>query len=454
MECSAILENHVNHPLPERYRCLDHLTGYQLLGELSPAGGYFRFGDGTLCYGRATHSCDGISSPACRDLLGEVIAKSGGLLLPFDPNEVIDNLRYERYVRYISPLEQNRGYARDLYYLLRRRLPTGVRRQLQRYYLRNWNKIPFPHWPVDVTVENLLERLLLLSMKAAGVQSTPFIWFWPDGVSSAMIITHDVETTAGRDFCSRLMDIDESFGFHSTFQIVPEERYSVPDDFLMSIRAREHEINVQDLNHDGRLFRDRARFSERAKLINDYGRRFGAKGFRSAVLYRDLSWYDQLEFEYDMSVPNVGHLEAQRGGCCTVFPYFIGEILEVPVTTTQDYSLFYVLRDYSIDVWKAQADAVEAKHGLLSFIVHPDYLLDKRAENTYRSLLAFLRRRGEERGTWMTTAGAVNDWWRQRAQMTLVCRNGTWRIEGPGKERARIAYATMTGDGIVYAYQD
>jgi hypothetical protein len=247
------------------------------------------------------------------------------------------------------------------------------------------------------------------------------------------------------------MDIDESFGFRSSFQIVPEQRYSVPPAFLAEIRARGHVINVQDLNHDGHLFRDQKEFRSRVKLINKYGREFGARGFRSAVLYRNLSWYDQLEFEYDMSVPNVGHLEAQHGGCCTVFPYFIGDILELPVTTTQDYSLFHILRDYSLDVWKSQAAGVGAKHGLLSFIIHPDYLMEARAQDTYRALLTFLSGRRHERGMWIPTADEVNKWWRQRAQMALICQDGIWRIEGPGKERAQIAYARVVGEKVVYA---
>jgi len=45
----------------------------------------------------------------------------------------------------------------------------------------------------------------------------------------------------------------------------------------------------------------------------------------------------------NMSVPNVGHLDAQLGGCCTVMPFYIGDILELPLTTTQDYSLFNIL---------------------------------------------------------------------------------------------------------------
>src|SRR5580700_9910875 len=105
----------------------------------------------------------------------------------------------------------------------------------------------------------------------------------------------------------------------------------------------------------------RAEFLRRAKHINLYGLKFGAEGFRSAVLYRNLDWYDALEFSYDMSVPNVAHLDPQQGGCCTVFPYFIGKVLELPVTATQDYSLFHILNDYSTSLWKRQISLIQAK---------------------------------------------------------------------------------------------
>jgi hypothetical protein len=44
----------------------------------------------------------------------------------------------------------------------------------------------------------------------------------------------------------------------------------------------------------------------------------------------------------------------------------------------------------------------------------------------------------------------VNLWWRNRSQMKLVRAGAGWRIEGPDKERARIAYATRQGDSVVY----
>jgi len=83
-------------------------------------------------------------------------------------------------------------------------------------------------------------------------------------------MTHDVETVAGRDFCTSLMDIDDRYGIKSSFQIVPEARYAVTPEFLDEIRERGFEICVQDLNHDGRLFDHRREFLRRAETINEY----------------------------------------------------------------------------------------------------------------------------------------------------------------------------------------
>jgi hypothetical protein len=211
---------------------------------------------------------------------------------------------------------------------------------------------------------------------------------------------------------------------------------------------------VHDLNHDGLLYRNRAEFLRRAEKINAYGKQFGAEGFRAAVLYRRQLWYDALDFSYDMSVPNVAHLDPQHGGCCTVMPYFIGNIVELPVTTTQDYMLFHILDDHSIRLWEKQIDLIMQRHGLMSFIVHPDYVAQPRERGTYEALLARLARLREEKGVWIATPGEVNRWWRQRAQMNLVEDGAGLRIEGTGSERARIAYATEESGQLVMTLQE
>jgi hypothetical protein len=134
-------------------------------------------------------------------------------------------------------------------------------------------------------------------------------------------------------------------------------------------------------------------------------------------------------------------------------PFFVGRILELPLTTTQDYSLFYILMSYSVDLWKKQIAFITQKNGLVSFIVHPDYIMEKRAQGTYRALLEHLAQMRADGKTWIALPGQVNDWWRERSQMKLVRDNGKWRIEGQGKERARIAYAAVDGNRIVYSIE-
>jgi len=292
-----------------------------------------------------------------------------------------------------------------------------------------------------------------LSVRSSGAQRIPFIWFWPEGASSCAIMTHDVETKSGQEFSATLMDIDDSFGIKASFQIVPEKRYCVSPSFLESIRARGFEVVIHDLNHDGHLYRDREQFLQRAAKINSYGKLYGADGFRAAVLYRRQLWYDALKFSYDMSVPNVAHLDPQHGGCCTVMPFFVGDIVELPVTTTQDYMLFHILNDYSIGLWERQIDLIMEKHGLISFIVHPDYIMKPRERAVYETLLAHLGRLKREKGVWIATPGEVNRWWRQRAEMRLVEDRDGLRIEGAGSERARIAYATEKDGQLVLTVQ-
>jgi hypothetical protein len=135
-------------------------------------------------------------------------------------------------------------------------------------------------------------------------------------------------------------------------------------------------------------------------------------------------------------------------------PYFVGKILELPVTTTQDYTLFHILNDYSIDLWKSQMELIMEANGLMSFIVHPDYVTEVRERNVYQALLAHLAQLRQKEGIWIATPDEANAWWRQRAEMELVEDRDGLRIEGPGCERARIAYATENGDRVVFTLKN
>ena len=437
------------------YRCPPEFADLGTPGSLSPESGYFAC-SGAIGFGRLR---DAVPSRQVTEALPEVSCFTGGgngrSTLPFDVSEVVTNLQREHYCQsWAHPLSTtwSASVQRGVYYSIRPVLPVGVRKHLQRARLNGWDRIPFPRWPVDFSVETFLERGMDMVLRRSGLEKLPFIWFWPDGAPSCAIMTHDIETLSGREFCGQLMDLDDSYGVKSSFQVIPEVRYEVPAAFLEGIRARGFEVNVHDLNHDGRLFESRERFLERVPLINSYGRAFQSSGFRAGAMYRQQEWFGLLGFSYDMSVPNVAHLEPQRGGCCTVTPYFVGKIVELPLTATQDYSLFHIIGDYSIALWKKQIDLIRKRHGLISFCTHPDYLIEPRARAVYSDLLAHLQGLREAGAIWMALPGQVDRWWRHRHEMTLVRKDGRWRIEGPDSTRAWVAYATLSGDRLVYRF--
>jgi len=431
----------MNKLIVEHYRCPEFCTNSVperdfLLGVTSGVfEPYFRLLCGTA----------GGRPMASEETASQLLAKA---------ETTIRGLRYERYVS-----ERDRNLVRPplaaLYYFFRPLLPRAIRKHFQRIYFTGWDTLSMPQWPVDTTVDDLLAQLLLGVLRSRGTaKRIPFIWFWPDGAPSCAIMTHDVETPAGLRHCTALMDIDARFGIPAAYQIVPESRYHVSASFIDEVRKHGFEVNVQDLNHDGLLFRNEREFHWRAEKINAYARKFRARGFRAAALYRNHDWLKALRFEYDMSVPNVAHLDPQKGGCCTVLPYFIGDILELPVTTIQDYSLFHILNRYSLDLWKWQIELIRKKSGLISFIIHPDYLTSTPAKSVYRGLLSYLAELRTHEQLWITTPGEVNDWWRQRARLRMVTDGTRWRIIGPGSERARVAYAEERMGQLAFVLQD
>ena len=97
-------------------------------------------------------------------------------------------------------------------------------------------------------------------------------------------------------------------------------------------------------------------------------------------------------------------------------------------------------------------DAIRRKHGVMNFIVHPDYIRDEPEQKVYRNLLGRLAELRKTAGVWTPLPGELNQWWRERSRMKLVRNGGGWEIEGDGKVRARIAHARLENDKLVYSF--
>src|SRR6202049_3265105 len=223
----------MNDCVSQYYRCPERYLRFALRGSLSEHSGYFRFGAGTVCYGKCSvHPPSASPTGILHDTLFDTTLDHGTTCLPFDLTQVVENLRCELYAEKEGNLTGLRTQLNKAYYMVRPVLPVVVRKHLQKWRLRNWDRLPFPQWPVDRTVDRIFEQVMLLSLRSQPVDRIPFVWFWAQGATSCAIMTHDVETAAGRDACSQLMDIDDSFGIKAAFEIIPQARYEVTPDFL------------------------------------------------------------------------------------------------------------------------------------------------------------------------------------------------------------------------------
>src|SRR5271163_3968709 len=135
----------VSNPLRDYYRCPAGHGQIALNGTLSGPARYFRFGD-AVCFGRCVGSpMSNPAAPTLHDALAGVTTTSETTYLPFDLNEVLDNLRCERYTangddRYLESM------LTKIYYLLRPTIPFGLRGFLKKTHLMTRKDPAFPRW--------------------------------------------------------------------------------------------------------------------------------------------------------------------------------------------------------------------------------------------------------------------------------------------------------------------
>src|SRR5258707_13903877 len=90
--------NHVDAAFRDYYRCPEAFAALTSAGKLSEDCGYFRLGPDIICYGR---SSSGFTAKRPTSEIYKMekkhVADGSGLRLPVNLQEIIDNLRSERY---------------------------------------------------------------------------------------------------------------------------------------------------------------------------------------------------------------------------------------------------------------------------------------------------------------------------------------------------------------------
>jgi hypothetical protein len=364
--------------------------------------------------------------------------RSGSVLLPFDPGELMLTLWSERYRTLGAGARSGaaKRAALRIYYLVRPALPRPVQLQLRRAFTRVQGRSSFPRWPVEDALHDLYDWLFELLAELAG-RPVPWLELWPDGRSWALVLTHDVETEVGYRQRHLLRDPERELGYRSSWNFVAQ-RYQVEDSVVRAVQDDECEVGVHGLRHDGRDLGSERLLRRRLPEIRKAAQRWDAVGFRSPATQRRWEWMPRLGFDYDTSSTDTDPYEPQPGGCCTTLPFFNEELVELPITLPQDHTLFAILGRPDAELWLSKARHIRSRGGMVLVLTHPDYASDRRIADGYRSLLAEFR---DDPTVWHALPREVADWWRRRAASTLRREDGEWRVAGPVARTGRVRYA-------------
>jgi glycosyltransferase involved in cell wall biosynthesis len=291
-----------------------------------------------------------------------------------------------------------------IYYGLKPFIPQSFRTAIRRKLATRLRKRIGDVWPI-----------------MPGSERAPEDWSgWPEGKKFALVLTHDVESRAGLQKCRSLMQLELELGFRSSFNFVPEGSYRVPAELREELTANGFEVGIHDLKHDGHLFASYREFKRRAVRINDYVREWGASGFRSGFMLRNLDWLHDLDVQYDASTFDTDPFEPQPDGGHTIFPFWVPRpngdsfngqrstnnsssrgYVELPYTLPQDSTLFLVLRETTPEIWMRKLDWIAEHGGMVLLDAHPDYMSFEGCKQTateyptalYREFLTYVRNR-------------------------------------------------------------
>lgn len=299
--------------------------------------------------------------------------------------------------------------SNKIFYMLKPLLPRKFqifcRRKIAFKKLLNCKDI----WPIDYS---------------AGI--LPHNWDgWPGNKQFALVLTHDVETAKGQDKCLKLMELEQTLGFRSSFNFVPK-RYQVSSELRQYLVSNGFEVGVHGLYHDGKYYVSRKIFQERAVEINSYLKEWKSVGFRSPSMHYNLDWIHDLNIKYDSSTFDTDPFEPFARGMKTIFPFWVSKnsnsegYIELPYTLPQDFTLFVIMKEKNIDIWKKKLDWIIENRGMVLFNAHPDYMnfegknlgIEEYPASYYIELLNYIKQRYKGM-YWHVLPREIAEFWRK-----------------------------------------
>jgi peptidoglycan/xylan/chitin deacetylase (PgdA/CDA1 family) len=339
---------------------------------------------------------------------------------------------YYLFEKYLSTEHRRPPANMQAYYRFKSLIPKLLRHRLNYAAIKIRGKRDFPRWPCESALIEHRRHWLKTCLQTMNTSDAWHIGFWPDGMKSCIVLTHDVEGPVGMGKMERMADLEERYNFRSAWNL-PLAQFPIDWSLVNRLRRRGFEFGAHGLSHDGRLFRSEGDFSELAPILEKLAHKHGLDGFRAPSTLRRLDWINQLSFDFDCSFSDSDPYEPQPGGTCSIFPFFLSKLVELPYTMPQDHTMLHLLHRTPMHVWASKSRWVESMGGMILTLVHPDYCGSGRNLEEYETLLTHL---SDFQCAWRAVPSEVSTWWRRRSEMRLTVDSGLPLIEGIASERA------------------
>ena len=240
---------------------------------------------------------------------------------------------------------------------------------------------PFPGYPIEQGFEAL--RFARQVAKGEGTKR--------DG---HVVLTHDVDTSAGLEWVRDIAELEMAFGFRSQWNIVGCH-YPLDYRTLDWLVDNGHEIGLHGFNHDCKLaFLSDGEIRRRFDRCQTLMARYDMLGFRSPGYYRSftLSRVVRDYFEYDLTFLDADWIcVGGKGGCLSARPFVLDGVAIIPTTMSTEYMMTPggLKVGYDADYWRQKARWLRAVGGDAVVNTHsePNLSGNERGLGAYRSLL-------------------------------------------------------------------
>lgn len=334
--------------------------------------------------------------------------------------------------RYLGESGRRPPSAMSAYYRIKHLLPDRLRFRINSFAVRTRCQRQSPNWPCESALMDLWRGWVHDALARVGAEDGWHIGFWPRAARCCVVLTHDIESARGFDRMEDMAAVEEQYGFRSAWNIALAQ-YKVDWDRVAAMRARGFEFGAHGLCHDGRLFRSAEDFASLAPELEQLGRDHGLAGFRAPSTLRRAEWIAAMSFKFDSTFADTDPWEPQPGGTCSLFPFHLGGLIELPYTLPQDHTLLHLLHRDPLQIWTIKASWIASLGGMILALTHPDYIGRTPYLTEYEKLLSRLN---AIEHAWRALPSEVAAWWRARSAMQLWQEDGVPRVRGDRADEA------------------